>query len=41
MSECRSSFRHFPISQDEVRLCHDQPFNEEGVLIDVVQLFVQ
>ena len=37
-------FRYFPISQDEdfeVRLCHDQPFGDEGVLIDVVQLFIQ
>jgi len=37
-------FRHFPVAQGEdfeVRLCHDQTFNDESVLVDVVQLFVQ
>ena len=45
MSDCHAwFFCQFPVAQEEnieVRLCHDEPFSNEGVLLDQLQLFVQ
>ena len=37
-------FRQFPVTVTgdiEIRICHDQPFSNEGVLVQQVQLYVQ
>ena len=37
-------YRQFPVAQEEdieVRLCHDEPYSNEGVFLDQLQLFVQ